>query len=266
METELTWFKNKKIPVAELVKKELLPLARKGLEKRKVDKSDIDRFLDVIGERNQTRQTGATWMLESYAKLQDHVSREERSIAITSSILKNQKTGIPVHKWKITSHNDLEDWEPTSLLVEEFMTTDLFTVYKDDIPELVADVMDWQRLRYIPIEDEKGKLLGLITSRILLRYFAQKCKLSLKESKTVKDLMIRDPYTILPEATINEANDLMKAKKIGCLPVVKNDQLVGIITEENFLNITKSLLGMITRRDRKIERRKSKLNKKVINK
>ena len=58
----------------------------------------------------------------------------------------------------------------------------------------------------------------------------------------------------------------MNAKKIGCLPVVKNDQLVGIITEGNFLNITDSLLGMIKRRDRNVLKNKTKLKKKVINK
>ena len=78
--------------------------------------------------------------------------------------------------------------------------------------------------------------------------------------------MIKKPITISPEATINEANDLMKTKKIGCLPVVKNDQLVGIITEGNFLNITDSLLGMIKRRDRNVLKNKTKLKKKVINK
>jgi len=262
----LTWLKNKKIPVSELIQKELIPLAKEGLKNQKVDKGDIDRLMDVIEARNKTRQTGSTWILESYANLKDKLSREERTIAITSSILKNQKTAKPVHTWDLATYEDLEDWEPTSLLVEEFMTTDLFTVYKDDIPELVADVMDWQKIRYIPIENDKGKLVGLITSRILLRYFAQKCKLSLKENKTVKDLMIDDPITISPEATINEANDLMKSKNIGCLPVVKKDQLVGIITEGNFLNITDSLLGMIKRRDKNILKNQTKLTKKIINK
>ena len=53
------------------------------------------------------------------------------------------------------------------------MTTDVFTVNKNDILEFVAEIMDWQKLQYIPVEDEKGKLTGLATSRMLLHKFSQ---------------------------------------------------------------------------------------------
>jgi len=131
------------------------------------------------------------------------------------------------------------------MLVEEFMTTDIFTVQQDDIPELVADIMDWQKIRFTPIENNQGKLIGLISARILLRHFSQKAKEESGKNVVVKDLMITDPLTISPEANIHEAMKLMTGKKIGCLPVVKNQKLVGVITEENFLSITSSLLSGI---------------------
>ena len=136
------------------------------------------------------------------------------------------------------------------MLVEEFMTTDLFTVQQDDIPELVADIMDWQKIRFTPIEDDKGKLIGLISARILLRHFSRKSKEKAKKNIAVKDLMITDPLTIEPEATIHEAMKLMRENKIGCLPVVKNQKLVGIITEENFISITSSLISSLDKSDK----------------
>jgi len=246
LDTELCWINNKKIGTCELIKKELLPMAREGLQKVKIKKDDIDKFLGVIEERNQTRQNGTSWLLNSYSKLMKVTTREEATVALTAAMVDNQKVGDPVHKWKLADLNALSKWEPTSLLVEEFMTTDLFTVHKDDIPELVADVMDWQKIRYTPIEDDKGNLIGLISSRILLRHFS-KVQKDTKKKTTVKDLMITNPLTVSPEASITEAMAVMKKEKVGCLPVVKNNKLVGIITEENFLNITSSLMGSLSK-------------------
>lgn len=148
----------------------------------------------------------------------------------------------PVHQWERDSFDDILEWHPASILVEEFMTTDVFTVHKNDILEFVAEIMDWQKLRYIPVEDEKGKLTGLVTSRMLLRKFSQNDS---AKSISVGDIMIKDPICIKPEATIYEALNVLKKNGIGCLPVVKNDKLVGVVSENNFLNITDSLLKFI---------------------
>ena len=78
------------------------------------------------------------------------------SVLLTAAMMKNQKEDLPVHQWELADLSDLYEYHPDSILVEEFMTTDLFTVRKDDVPELVADIMDWQKVRYAPIEDEKG--------------------------------------------------------------------------------------------------------------
>lgn len=243
MDTSLHWFNDKKYQVSDLIAKELLPIAREGLLKNNVNKEDIDKYLDIIKERNESRKTGASWMLKSFSKLSKTTSKEELSIGITASILKNQIEGSPVHQWDLASTEDISSMQHSTLLAEEFMTTDLFTIIKDDIPEMVSEIMDWQKIRYMPIEDEKGKLIGLISSRMLLRYFSRLNKGELNDNKTIKDLMINDPIFIGPETSIMEAMNIMREKRIGCLPVVKNNKLIGIITEENFLNITASLLS-----------------------
>jgi CBS domain-containing protein len=245
MDTQLHWFREKKYSVADLIQKELLPIAREGLKKNNINNEDIDKYLDVIKERNESRKTGSSWILKSFSKLSKVTSKDELSIGVTASILKNQKLGIPIHEWELASLEDITSLQHTALLAEEFMTTDLFTIIKDDIPEMVAEIMDWQKIRYMPIEDEKGKLIGLISSRILLRHFSKINKGDSEVGKSVKDLMIKDPIHISPETSIIEAMNMMQEKRIGCLPVVKNDKLIGIITEENFLNITASLLKRV---------------------
>jgi len=241
LHTDFKWIGGKKVDVQELIKNELLPIARKGLEKKNLDVADIDRYLSVIEERNESGQNGARWIIDSHTKLLKETSREEILIAITSCMIDNQKSGLPIHKWDLASLEDITNWHPYSMLVEEFMTTDLFTAHQDDIPELVADIIDWRRIKHVPIEDDQGRLKGVLNYRILMKHYCN-CDPDATKGILVKDLMDTDPVTIHPEATIQEALRLMKEKKTDCLPVVKNQHLVGIITEGNFLNITASLL------------------------
>jgi CBS domain-containing protein/gamma-glutamylcysteine synthetase len=251
METELSWVKGLKISVAELIKKELIPLAREGLERRQILKKDINRYLSVIEERNESRQNGSTWILNSFSKLSKEANREEISIAITAAMVSNQKKERPVHKWKLAGLHDIGDWRPTQMIVEEFMDTDLFTVHQDDIVELVADMMDWQKLRYVLVEDDRGKLTGLVSSGLLLRHFRNKEKGSTKATN-VKDIMVTNPKFIGPEASIKKAMEMMKSNRIGCLPVIKNDKLVGVITEKNFRQISATLLSILINKEKDI--------------
>ncbi|MCB0806783.1 MAG: hypothetical protein KDC05_13370, partial [Bacteroidales bacterium] len=65
LQSNITWLKNKPISVRELIKKELLPIAREGLAKKNVNKKDIDLYLGIIEERNRKNTTGSNWMLDS---------------------------------------------------------------------------------------------------------------------------------------------------------------------------------------------------------
>ena len=247
LNTKIRWFGDKKESVTKIIAEELLPIAREGLEKNGVDKADIDKYLGIIEGRNQNTQNGASWILRSAHKMRENSSREERIMAIVSSMVKNQNSGKPVHEWPLAELPEILDWHPSSILVEEFMTKDLFTVRAEDILQLVADIMDWQHIRYLPVEDAKGKLIGLMSRRMITRHLIKNPHPD--STKTmVKDLMIKKPITISPESTIFEAMNLMREHKIGCLPVVKKDRLVGIVTEGNFLNITATLIKIINQK------------------
>jgi CBS domain-containing protein len=147
----------------------------------------------------------------------------------------------PVHKWEKAEIQDLEHWNPQNLLVEEFMTTDIFTVRKNDILALAADMMDWQKIRYIPVEDNKGKIAGLITSRIILRHLRKSISSDSFNKTTIGEIMITELHTVKPDTLINEAMELMEKHKIGCLPVVSKGNLVGIVTEEDFFTLSKRI-------------------------
>jgi len=244
MDSKFTWFKDKKITVTDLVQHELIPLAKEGLASQGIDSGDIDFYMDIISQRAKLNLNGARWQLRAFTKLKKETSMDEAVTVMTSAIYENQNLGKPVHTWELPELKDLLDYRPGNLRVEEFMQTDLFTVSKDDLIELVAKLMDWRKVRYMPVEDQKGNICGLITSRLLLRFYSQK-GISIKEGnkqQTVEDIMISSPIVIEPGKSIIEALHIMREKKIGCLPVVTDGELIGIITEMDFLRISARLI------------------------
>jgi len=248
LDSKFNWVKGKRITATELLQKELIPIAKEGLKKAKVKKADIDRYMDNLSARLENGQNGSNWALKSYAKLVcEKNTRETSIVTIVASTMAQQQQEIPVHKWELADLKFLADWQPSSIIVEEFMNRDLFTVRKDDIIELVAEIMNNEQLRYVPVENEEGGLEGLITSQSLLQhYYKQHMFNNLnKEVVLVEDMMITKPHTISPDASILEAIELMTANQVGSLPVVKNGKLVGIIVEQDFLNTTLRLMKNI---------------------
>ena len=240
IDSKFTWFNDRKVTCVDLIINELLPIARKGLKKRKVAKKDIDLYLGIIQERAESHMNGARWQLRSYTELIKKCTRDEALTVLTAAMIKNQQSGIPVHKWGMPDLKDLVDYKPSQLKVSEFMVTDLFTVQKSDIIELVAEMMDWQKLRYAPVEDTKGNLVGLVSRRLILRSLI-KNKRSQKVN-TVESVMLKNPITIDHNDTILNAMNIMKKNDIGCLPVINNGELAGIITQVEFLRISGSLI------------------------
>jgi CBS domain-containing protein len=243
LDSTFSWMKDKKIPAQELILKELLPLAEAGLKSRKVKAADITKYLGIIEERAKMHKTGARWALRSFTALKEQISAEEAVTCITAATIKNQELNKPVHTWDEPTIMDHTDWKPSNLKVEEIMSTDLFTVQKDDLIELVAEIMDWRKIRYMPVENAKGELVGLITSRILLRHYARRHQPTEQPMPiSVKEIMIEKPVTVKPENTILEVMHLMRSQGIGCLPVVKGKELIGVITEMDLLRVTSRLL------------------------
>ncbi|RMG55660.1 MAG: CBS domain-containing protein [Bacteroidetes bacterium] len=249
MDTQLTWTHGIKISPSDLILGELLPMARTGLQKAGIAPSDIDKYLGIIEARTASGRTGSSWMLKSFNVLaKQKVHRDEIISAITASIYQHQHEGKPVHEWDLAC-TDKWEYEPSSMLVEEFMTTDIITVQEDDILDLPANLMDWRRIRHVAVEDHSGKLVGLITSRMMLRHYGHAINQPHRGTPTlVKDIMRRDPITVAPEDSIIKAMELMQSRRVGSLPVMKNGNLIGMITEAEFLDITSALIKRLARR------------------
>ena len=133
------------------------------------------------------------------------------------------------------------------LCVEEFMTTDLFTVHEDEPLELVANLMDWKRVRHIPVENEQGQLAGLISCFEVLRHLLRASNATDRTPVAVGFVMNKTPLTITPETRTLDAIAFMRREKVDCLPVVNKGRLVGIVTERDFINVAARLLGARSR-------------------
>ncbi len=242
IDTKFTWLNDIKVSAVDLIRDEIIPRAKSGLKKMEVEEKDIEYYMGMIEKRTEKHVTGARWMLRSYNDLIEKIPRDEAVSVLTSSIIRNQMASLPIHEWHAPSAKDLEIYEPSKIQVEEFMTTDLFTARKDDIVDLVAEMMNWRKIRYLPVENEKGELEGLMTLRVILRHFLKMRKLKSNKTTVVGELMLNKVKTVRPTDTILHAMRIMNENKFGCLPVVKGKELVGIITEHDFLRISGRLI------------------------
>jgi CBS domain-containing protein/gamma-glutamyl:cysteine ligase YbdK (ATP-grasp superfamily) len=231
LDAQFQWMDGQSHNAASLILDELLPLARQGLGNAGVASEDIDKYLGIIEERARGGQTGARWIMKSLAAIGSPASKDATQRRLTSEILANQKQSQPIHRWPVIEKLDAHEWEHGYRTVGQFMSTDLFTASPDDLIDLAASVMDWRHIRHVPVEDQEGRLVGLITHRGLLRMMINNSKLT-----TVREIMVPDPVTVSPSTSSLEAMELMRNHRVGCLPVVEGDQLVGIITSYDFLD------------------------------
>jgi CBS domain-containing protein/gamma-glutamyl:cysteine ligase YbdK (ATP-grasp superfamily) len=232
---QFTWVDGRTHTAGALILEHLLPLAREGLRSQGVDGADVERYLGAVEERVRSGQTGAQWALRSFASLGQKGTRDMRQRALAEAMFDRQQTGEPVHRWPLVRRETPAGWSESYRTVGQFMSTDLFTVRPDDLIDLAASVMDWQHVRHVPVEDEEGRLVGLLSHRDLLRLLARRGTGALAEPVTVRDIMKPDPVTAAPQTPTLEAIGLMRARGVGCLPVVENGALVGIVTAHDFL-------------------------------
>jgi CBS domain-containing protein len=236
LQAQMTWLDGKTSSAAALVRDHLLPLARQGLRSMNIDAADVDTYLGIIDERVKTRQTGARWLLNSLVSLENLEPQDLRHREIAARMLAEQKEGKPVHEWEIMSPREDVDWTSSYQTVGQFMSTDLFTVRADDLVDLAASVMDWRHVRHVPVEDDQGRLIGLVTHRALLHLVSRGPQAGEEKPLCVGDIMKTDPLTVSSSTPTLEALDIMQTHRIGSLPVVDDGQLVGILTSFDFLN------------------------------
>src|SRR3989440_4462734 len=236
LHAQLTWLDGKTSSAASLIRDHLLPLARQGLKAANVDASEIDKYLGIIDERVKTRQTGARWILKSLQSMETLEPKDLRYRELAARMLHEQKEGKPVHEWEIISIGEDIDWSSSYQTVGQFMSTDLFTVRADDLVDLAASVMEWRHVRHVPVEEDDGRLVGLVTHRALLHLLSRGRQSQAEKPLTVRDIMKTDPLTVSSATPTLDALEIMQANRVGCLPVVDDGRLVGILTSYDFLD------------------------------
>lgn len=137
--------------------------------------------------------------------------------------------------------------------VKDIMVKEVATLDVNDELSLANDIMRLGRIRHLPVVD-RSRLVGIISERDLFRTslaqalgYGTKATRDLMKTLHIKDVMRAEVITVSPEMDLKEAVQLMVDKKIGCLPVVADDRLVGLITETDiliqFLKCTEALSG-----------------------
>jgi len=245
LRAQFIWVDGATAPADDLIRRELLPLAWQGLRAAGLDSADVDRYLGVIEQRVASRQNGASWMLRSLADMQGTDTQDALLSALTAATVTRQWEGMPVHEWPLAKVEEGRGGKPHALRIEEFMTTDLITVHPDEPMDLVIRLMDWRRIRHVPVEDEEGKVAGLLSCFEALRQWAPAAPDAGGEPVPVREVMQPDPVTIAPEATVTEAVARMRQARSDYLLVVKEDRLVGIVTESDILQLTARLLEQL---------------------
>lgn len=243
------WMDGEDVTARELILDRLLPLSRRGLEEAGVDGEDIDRYLGVIRDRTASGRTGARWLVRSMANLQDGMSKAEQVTALTAATVARQYSGAPVHEWELVTMEESVRWRQDYTRVEQYMTTDLYTVNEDELVDLAAFLMDRNHIRHVLVEDDRNKLVGIVSYRSLLRLMARGVHAPPANATPVREIMERDPITVAPETSTLEAIETMRSKRVSCLPVVKDGKLVGIVSERDFMPVAADLLEERLRED-----------------
>jgi CBS domain-containing protein len=234
-----TWLDGKDISAEKLVLDELLPIAEAGLRRQGVVDDDIKRYLGVVDTRVRSGRTGSRWQMSSWTALKDKTTPGERSIALVAATVQRQHTGRPVSEWERARLDEVGASSHNYLRVDQYMTTDLFTVHADDAVEMVANLMAWERIRHIPVEDKDHRLVGLVTYRAVLRLLTSGRSLL---DTSVRDIMRTEVTTVGVDTATIDAIQLMRRLRVGCLPVIQDGRLVGVLTEEDFMNVASKLL------------------------
>jgi CBS domain-containing protein len=237
----LRWF-GEDYTAARLIGDRLLPLAHDGLAAAGFDADDVERYLGIIERRVSTGNTGAAWLVRSLTQMRGQGNPGERLAALTAATIQRQLGGRPVSEWEPARLEDIAPARRLRPLVEQYMTSDLFTVAEDEPLELVAHLMEWRSIRHVPVEDREHHLIGLVSYRSLLRMLSHGGLRSAEGPIPVSRVMKRNPVTIGPEATILEAIEAMRQHRVACLPVVQHGCLRGVITERDLMHLAAELL------------------------
>ncbi len=126
------------------------------------------------------------------------------------------------------------------MLVSEIMSRELVTISPDKRVSHALQLMHRHQIRHLPVM-AGDRLVGWITSRDLREVLLA----SMLEKITVADVMIKAPLSVTPDTAVEDAARLIKENKIGGMPVLEGERLVGVISTLDLVGAFLTLLGLL---------------------
>ena len=129
--------------------------------------------------------------------------------------------------------------------VADLMTDVVETLQVGDSLDLARHLLERSRIRHLPVVDGQEHLIGLVTNRKILEAWVSHGRPNrerpgeVAHDIPVEMIMERDVLTVDPETAAAQAARLLEGYKFGCLPVVKDRKLVGIVTEADFVRFAR---------------------------
>jgi CBS domain-containing protein len=132
--------------------------------------------------------------------------------------------------------------------IKDMMTKNPFSIEQDTPVGTAIDFMVERKIRHLPVVDERGAVVGVVTDRDLRnaalapaveQYLSKAARRRLRgigatlESLRVRDIMTCNPITTRPDVPVSQAAALMLEKRIGSLPVIEDGKLIGIVTDRD---------------------------------
>jgi len=137
-----------------------------------------------------------------------------------------------------------------SMSVRDRMSRRVTTVRPEARLSEAAQLMRTGKIRHLPVVDRAGRLVGMVTDRDLRQaLFAPAVQAetedvrSILETLSVGDIMTRGVVSVRAATSIQDAARLMHERKLGALPVVERERLIGLLTETDVLGAFQELLG-----------------------
>ena len=130
------------------------------------------------------------------------------------------------------------------VLVKHLMSKPVVSLFAEQSLPLAGDIMTFKHLRHLPVIDDGGHLIGLVSHRDLLGAqistltgLTDADRRATEDRICVREIMTTELWTVEPDALASVAGRTMLDHQYGCLPVVDDHRvLVGIVTESDFLS------------------------------
>jgi CBS domain-containing protein len=132
------------------------------------------------------------------------------------------------------------------LTLNEIMVSDLHTLEADNTLQDAVELMKSKKIRHIPIVGSNNQLLGLVTQRDILAASSPDSTNKQQEMSTpLNAIMITKLDTVNKDTDLRQAALFLQQHKHGCLPVVEDNTLVGLVTDTDFVSVAINLLEML---------------------